>query len=176
MHLGIDLNKCGAHPGPPPQKKIAIDRCHHSSSTFTKYSAANGVETYGWQCNSCGTKTTRFYSADRAAVEFEISKSEISSAAAFRKELSENFYHEQYTAQDRQSSDHFFLWYDKYLLSGDWSHKRELVLQRAKGICEGCGCSTATQVHHLTYNNVGYEFLFELVAICGSCHARLHKK
>lgn len=28
--------------------------------------------------------------------------------------------------------------------------------------------------HHLTYAHVTQEFLFELVAICGDCHARVH--
>jgi 5-methylcytosine-specific restriction endonuclease McrA len=29
-------------------------------------------------------------------------------------------------------------------------------------------------VHHLTYQNAGNEFLWELVAICRECHARYH--
>ena len=33
-----------------------------------------------------------------------------------------------------------------------------------------------TQCHHLTYENVGEEFLFELVALCSDCHERLHQK
>lgn len=65
-------------------------------------------------------------------------------------------------------------WYDKYLKSEDWFHKKKLVLKRAKSVCEGCGEAKATEVHHLTYDNVGAEFLFELVAICRPCHERYH--
>jgi 5-methylcytosine-specific restriction endonuclease McrA len=49
-----------------------------------------------------------------------------------------------------------------------------LVLQRANGHCEGCGQRKAVQVHHLTYEHVGQEFLWELRAVCSECHDRLH--
>lgn len=51
--------------------------------------------------------------------------------------------------------------------------KRARVLLRAGRKCEGCG-EEATQVHHLTYEHVFEEFLFELIAVCRGCHERLH--
>jgi 5-methylcytosine-specific restriction endonuclease McrA len=42
-------------------------------------------------------------------------------------------------------------------------------------MCEGCGDEKAQEVHHKTYKNVGDEFLFELVALCNTCHDRYHK-
>lgn len=64
--------------------------------------------------------------------------------------------------------------YHAHLRSGKWANTRQKVLERASGICEGCGETRATQVHHLTYKNVGHEFLWELVAICRACHERRH--
>lgn len=64
--------------------------------------------------------------------------------------------------------------YADYLRSREWAERREKVMQRARGLCEGCRVRPATEVHHLTYEHVTREFLFELVAICGDCHARLH--
>jgi 5-methylcytosine-specific restriction endonuclease McrA len=64
--------------------------------------------------------------------------------------------------------------YKQYLQSEAWRRRRELVLRRALGICEGCGQASATEVHHLTYDHVGNEFLWELVAICRDCHERYH--
>jgi 5-methylcytosine-specific restriction endonuclease McrA len=64
--------------------------------------------------------------------------------------------------------------YDEYLRSEEWANKRALVIERAGGICEGCGEASAVQVHHLTYNNVGEEFLWQLRAICRECHERFH--
>ena len=64
--------------------------------------------------------------------------------------------------------------YGAYLKSAEWAARREKVMQRAGGFCEGCRGQAATEVHHLTYEHVTQEFLFELVAICGDCHARYH--
>lgn len=64
--------------------------------------------------------------------------------------------------------------YGPYLASEAWREKANLVLMRAHGICEGCGKAPATQVHHLTYARVGNEMLFDLVAICKSCHEIIH--
>jgi hypothetical protein len=64
--------------------------------------------------------------------------------------------------------------YQDYLSSPAWKHRRDLVLWRSRGICEGCQSSKATEVHHLTYEHVGEELLFELVAVCRACHEKIH--
>ncbi|RYE08557.1 MAG: hypothetical protein EOP22_12995 [Hyphomicrobiales bacterium] len=71
-------------------------------------------------------------------------------------------------------SSEFYEAYNSYLLSHSWQAKRSLVLKRAGGLCEGCGTKPATQVHHTSYKHLYDEFLFELVAVCDSCHERLH--
>jgi len=63
--------------------------------------------------------------------------------------------------------------YREYLQSQEWAAIRARVLLRAGRKCEGCG-EEATQVHHLTYEHVFEEFLFELIAVCRGCHERLH--
>lgn len=63
----------------------------------------------------------------------------------------------------------------EYLLTDGWKARRKLVMERAGWVCEGCRINRATQVHHLTYDNWGSEFLWELVAICGECHGRVHE-
>jgi 5-methylcytosine-specific restriction endonuclease McrA len=68
-------------------------------------------------------------------------------------------------------------WWDQYnehLASEKWQALRQLVFKRDQGICQGCYAAAATQVHHLTYKNVGDEFLWELIAICDECHERYH--
>ncbi len=64
--------------------------------------------------------------------------------------------------------------YDAYLGTDEWRRRRRLVIERAGGMCEGCRERTAEQVHHLNYTHVCNEFLFELVAVCVDCHARIH--
>lgn len=64
--------------------------------------------------------------------------------------------------------------YDTYLASDAWRMKRDAVMRRCGGICEGCGEARAVDVHHLTYAHVGAELLFELVGLCRSCHEAAH--
>jgi len=65
--------------------------------------------------------------------------------------------------------------YAEYLETPEWQEKRRLVIERARGICEGCRVRHASQVHHLTYENIGDEFLWQLVAVCRICHERYHE-
>ena len=64
--------------------------------------------------------------------------------------------------------------YDAYLDSPAWGAKRQKVIERAGGICEGCRERKAVQAHHKTYDHIFEEFLFELVAVCRQCHTRVH--
>lgn len=65
-------------------------------------------------------------------------------------------------------------WYRAYLSSSDWALKRDAVMERAEGLCEGCRARPATEIHHLSYDHVGDEFLWELAAVCRPCHDRWH--
>jgi 5-methylcytosine-specific restriction endonuclease McrA len=58
-----------------------------------------------------------------------------------------------------------------YLQTDAWRSKREKVLRRCEGRCEGCFDRPAVEVHHLTYAHHKHELLFELVALCRECHA-----
>jgi hypothetical protein len=75
--------------------------------------------------------------------------------------------------------------YREYLSSPIWLGKRARVLQRADGMCEGCGCRRAWQVHHLRYPKncrpgsddwIRQEKLFDLRAICRECHEDVHQR
>ncbi len=65
-------------------------------------------------------------------------------------------------------------WYAGYMKSEKWAEKRQKVMARARHLCEGCMERDAKVVHHLTYEHIGDELLFELVALCPDCHARCH--
>src|SRR5690606_26359580 len=65
--------------------------------------------------------------------------------------------------------------YNRYMRTDEWRAKREKVLTRANGTCEGCGERVATEVHHLTYERLGAEMLFDLVAVCSDCHMTIHQ-
>jgi hypothetical protein len=64
--------------------------------------------------------------------------------------------------------------YSAYINSEAWKKKRAIVLDRAGDMCEGCGVSRAVHVHHLTYDHLGDELLWELKAVCRRCHQKVH--
>lgn len=64
--------------------------------------------------------------------------------------------------------------YRDYLQSDAWRAKRKKVLKRANHTCEGCLEAKAVEVHHLTYENFGDELLFQLVALCKTCHEKCY--
>jgi 5-methylcytosine-specific restriction endonuclease McrA len=64
---------------------------------------------------------------------------------------------------------------------GNYRRKYRRKIRRSKvgsrdsrGVCEGCREQPASEVHHLTYEHVGEEFLWELEAVCDDCHSRVH--
>lgn len=62
-----------------------------------------------------------------------------------------------------------------YLQSSTWREKRLLVLQRDNWICQSCRTAKATDVHHLNYDHIRNEPLFELVSVCRRCHEAIEE-
>lgn len=65
--------------------------------------------------------------------------------------------------------------YHTYLRSDEWKAKRLLVLRRANHLCEICHNENASDIHHLTYENLCHEPLEDLLALCRMCHFNLHR-
>ena len=66
--------------------------------------------------------------------------------------------------------------YIDYLKSADWHERRKLLMEEADWICSECG-DKATQLHHLSYDNLGEEELdIDVVALCTQCHKDVHNK
>lgn len=64
--------------------------------------------------------------------------------------------------------------YERYLHSPAWKAKRLDALDRAGHRCAGCTATDALQVHHLTYERLGFERLTDLMVLCEQCHALEH--
>lgn len=69
-------------------------------------------------------------------------------------------------------------WYHEvYLKSPHWEKLKKVALQRADRKCQVCSCNNfPLNVHHNTYQNLGHEYITDLVVLCERCHSRFHNK
>lgn len=67
--------------------------------------------------------------------------------------------------------------YALYLRTPYWQERRRRILKRANYKCEWCRKSKPLDVHHTTYVRMPFQELdSDLVAVCRTCHKKLHAK
>lgn len=66
--------------------------------------------------------------------------------------------------------------YHKYINSPAWFLKRKEALSYHGAKCKSCGSREHLDVHHLTYERFGHEFMKDLTILCRSCHELTHEK
>lgn len=106
-------------------------------------------------CKSCATAIRTRADRDRYRLEYEERE-------------------RQRVLQKAQEDAEWRARYNAHISSPEWKRICALVRQRARNMCEGCGISAAQHVHHTTYEHLGNELLFELLAVCIPCHERIH--
>ena len=156
-------------------------RCEHPESQIRWRRQSNGVRQAWRQCLTC------FQVVGTAVKHVEVP----SDAPGFDEDARDDHWqqlseaHSKYwQEQQRQREaefqarrDHRREEYRDYLTTITWARKREAVLSRDDYVCQAqmVGCTDrASQAHHLTYDRIFDEPLFDLVAVCRNCHERLH--
>lgn len=142
-------------------------RCDCPKKELRRRRLSNGVLVVASQCIRCGRSHGNVSKKGR----------DLSALPAWDDSLGERWWNEyrQHWQSQREAKNHS--WWEKYeshMRSEKWQDLRRRVLKRAGGICEGCGERKAVQVHHLTYERLGDEMLFDLVAVCLACHEKIH--
>jgi 5-methylcytosine-specific restriction endonuclease McrA len=64
--------------------------------------------------------------------------------------------------------------YQQYLKSPRWRKKAATARKRAGYRCQLCNKQKPLEVHHRTYERLGYELPSDLIALCAACHKRHH--
>lgn len=64
--------------------------------------------------------------------------------------------------------------YREYIRSDKWREKAN-KWKIEEGKCEKCGSGFNLNVHHLNYENLGYELRKDVRVLCRSCHSKYHK-
>lgn len=148
--------------------------CEHEALALVVHVKKNGARNFYMQCERCGELVRHLRGSDL---------SEADKASAVSRD---EWKRQQYWDERSKSLQTLYnmRWamvrnagrqeYEEYIKSPEWRALRVKVFRRCKGICEGCGENAAVQVHHLTYDRLGNEMLFDLVAVCLHCHERLH--
>ena len=150
-------------------------RCPHVEIEKRNKPDRNGRPLFAYQCVTYGERVGEFIPVRT------LDKRQLSELPLWNKELEQTYWRqmlsEAYEKREQERTKELQRWrrkYDAYLSSPKWKVLRRKVLARAKGICEGCEERKATQVHHLTYERLGNEMLFDLVAVCDACQKQIH--
>lgn len=149
--------------------------CQHERTEVRKRMQVNGV-TAGHQCLKCGKKVKHVYIRDVNLNMLPLWNTVLEEA--YRKQVNE-FYRKRQEAYERGQAQQQIEWrrfYEQHLLSDKWKQLRRKVFARCNGVCEGCGERQAVQVHHLNYKRLGNEMLFDLAAVCMTCHEICHPR
>jgi hypothetical protein len=144
--------------------------CDHPKTVIVWNFSRGGHRQLRKQCAVCGALVGPVLPASEAPPGTPQANAAAFAEADARWKLKDQLIAEKRSADDAQ----WWVDYNRYLTTPEWREKRRRVLDRAGGLCEGCGGSKATQVHHTTYAHTGDEFLWELRAVCCECHARVH--
>jgi hypothetical protein len=147
--------------------------CEHEETELRRRTISGGQNQFVQQCMQCGDARSQPIAKAKA---LQLSGSV--EPPDFDNELKQNWERRKQESVElikkAFNGEVFHEGYGEYLNSEAWAKRRKLVLNRARGTCEGCGEAAATEVHHTSYEHVGNEFLFELVALCEPCHDRFH--
>jgi len=154
--------------------------CEHAHKTIV-WSSVNsrgepfeGSKQLRHQCDTCGKLLPnhlahRFAKPDTPNINI----------AALEKynQNQEREWQDKFRSFDEQREQERREWFEahtEHLGTDEWQEKRVAVLERENGVCQGCREAPAEHVHHLSYAHWRDELLFELVALCKSCHERAH--
>jgi phage terminase large subunit GpA-like protein len=64
--------------------------------------------------------------------------------------------------------------YSKYLRSQDWKDRRTVLADQWNNKCACCGGNNILQLHHLNYDSLGTETIYDVVLLCKGCHCDIH--
>lgn len=157
-----------------------LKNCHHEKTKFYYIIKVNGEKAYMELCSLCGERKDKakvWIKASTIPNDATIIKytDEIKKEFSDKKNILINEINKIKYAIDMSGKYQDYL---KYLESPEWDEKRRMRLYFNKnnfhGKCEVCGKTEATQCHHMTYERLYNEWIFDLAAVCSSCHERIH--
>lgn len=140
-------------------------KCNPLRAVLVRRLNEGGVLIAGWHCQECGC----WKAVKKAAVP------DVGLLPEYEAQLQERIFaarNAAWEAERQAKADSWWRRYTAYLKTERWQRKRELVIARDI-TCQACLSRPATQAHHLTYEHVGDEPLFDLKGVCEPCHVKI---
>ena len=150
-------------------------KCSSNNLSFVRYEMVNGVEILRKQCFDCGfldshsykrTTVPDFYSLPK--VDEQLRQQYKTNVMKLRSVKSVLFYY-----SEKYFKRQLAYYRNTYLNSEEWKHKRQVVMDYYYWKCQKCG-DFATDLHHITYDNIFKEKFEDLQPLCRSCHKKEH--
>lgn len=148
--------------------------CEHAHQELRIVRIKGGSTAIRRQCQNCGARVGNPVPKRDAPPDTKEEDTKLRDVYEARRRSEYNEIFRRHVALQKKDHTSLEALHAEYLKTPKWQALRAKVLNRAKGICEGCGEKPATEVHHLTYDHWRDELLFELVAVCRDCHAKCH--
>ncbi len=147
-----------------------LEDCTHELYETRKRTLANESVVFAVQCVDCGAQVGSF-----------LKKLSVQSPHTLQDwdEEAQDWYFEERRRKIAERTTTVDPWWDiyrEYLKSTQWKLVRNKIIARQSGLCEGCRDQRISQVHHKTYDRVGYELLIDLVGLCDDCHKTAHNR
>jgi hypothetical protein len=149
--------------------------CKHENTEIRFMASCGQIKS---QCLNCGQSTSNAISHSK------FSKEEIDTLPRFDEQLRADWWNnkdlrrkevaESFAQEAKQKLADRKLLYHDHLKSEKWKEKRRLVIQKQNNICQGCLNAEIDDIHHLSYDNLGDELLFQLIGLCRDCHKKTH--
>lgn len=144
--------------------------CLSHNMQFVKFTRQDGIQILRKQCFCCGELSMDL---KKSLVENFDDVQEFNNDIRF---LKDEFYKQVIIGLDKIKNDEAWHKYTEYLNSDKWKLKRKKVLERDNHLCQACLTNRAEQIHHLTYNNIYDEPLYELISVCKICHIKIEQQ
>lgn len=151
-----------------------FDFCKHPRSEVRRQKVAGDAVQYRRQCLECGAMLGTAITKSSVPANVPDADMELKARYNAERQTRREAVKLRHLRIQRSEGAEWWRRYNAYLQTQAWQDRRRKVLKRANGMCEGCADRPAAEVHHLTYDHVCEEFLFELVALCEPCHERIH--
>ena len=185
MILNRDLSKTETD-GITLYKKIVS--CKHTNSIVKKWFRTDGKQYVKAQCEDCGIRHGQClviaqHSDSPAGDETQHLNRDVVNQITYSiytevaKKISDELKPPAPPKRPENQSTKRQKQYQTYMSSDAWRQKRLLVLERDLHKCtarmKGCTIK-ADHVHHVSYEFLGDEPLWDLQSVCVNCHRRIH--